>query len=196
MPFHIFMSYHVPRLHNASTCPYPPRPPLQLSHCLCSLQWSWHFIYQFHPICLLFTILLFITGYLCPLQGVIYLTRLCTWLWTSGLSIYCLILSCAYCFRRDSLYSPWSSIAPLLPSPSLSLSHTRYISTLDLYPSLAQPHYYTINHQSWIFFFVIISGTNISTGEEVAIKLECIKTRHPQLHIESRFYKMMQGGGM
>lgn len=29
----------------------------------------------------------------------------------------------------------------------------------------------------------------------MAIKLECIKTRHPQLHIESKFYKMMQGGG-
>lgn len=40
-----------------------------------------------------------------------------------------------------------------------------------------------------------LSGTNITTGEEVAIKLECIKTRHPQLHIESKFYKMMQGGG-
>nr|XP_053627492.1 casein kinase I-like isoform X2 [Cherax quadricarinatus] len=36
--------------------------------------------------------------------------------------------------------------------------------------------------------------TNISTGEEVAIKLECIKTKHPQLHIESKFYKMMAGG--
>ena len=40
-----------------------------------------------------------------------------------------------------------------------------------------------------------VVGTNISTGEEVAIKLECIKPRHPQLHIESKFYKMMQGGG-
>lgn len=40
-----------------------------------------------------------------------------------------------------------------------------------------------------------ISGTNIVTKEEVAIKLECIKTRHPQLHIESKFYKLMQGGG-
>ncbi|XP_060523044.1 casein kinase I-like isoform X2 [Cylas formicarius] len=40
----------------------------------------------------------------------------------------------------------------------------------------------------------IYLGTNISTGEEVAIKLECIKTRHPQLHIESKFYRMMQGG--
>ncbi|CAG7666505.1 unnamed protein product [Allacma fusca] len=40
----------------------------------------------------------------------------------------------------------------------------------------------------------IYLGTNITTGEEVAIKLECIKTKHPQLHIESRFYKLMQGG--
>lgn len=39
-----------------------------------------------------------------------------------------------------------------------------------------------------------MTGTNIATGEEVAIKLECIKTKHPQLHIESRFYKMLQGG--
>lgn len=40
-----------------------------------------------------------------------------------------------------------------------------------------------------------VLGTNISTGEEVAIKLECVKTKHPQLHIEAKFYKMMQGGG-
>ncbi|KAK1881907.1 Casein kinase I isoform epsilon [Dissostichus eleginoides] len=41
----------------------------------------------------------------------------------------------------------------------------------------------------------IYLGSNIATGEEVAIKLECVKTKHPQLHIESKFYKMMQGGG-
>lgn len=41
----------------------------------------------------------------------------------------------------------------------------------------------------------VFLGTNISTGEEVAIKLECVKTKHPQLHIEAKFYKMMQGGG-
>ncbi|XP_035208722.1 casein kinase I-like [Stegodyphus dumicola] len=40
----------------------------------------------------------------------------------------------------------------------------------------------------------IYMGTNITTGEEVAIKLECVKTKHPQLHIESKFYRMMQGG--
>lgn len=39
------------------------------------------------------------------------------------------------------------------------------------------------------------AGANIASGEEVAIKLECVKTKHPQLHIESKFYKMMQGGG-
>lgn len=44
-------------------------------------------------------------------------------------------------------------------------------------------------------FSFLYAGTNISTGEEVAIKLECIKTKHPQLHIESKFYKMMVGGG-
>ena len=38
-------------------------------------------------------------------------------------------------------------------------------------------------------------GTNLQTREEVAIKLECVKTKHPQLHIEAKFYKMMQSGG-
>jgi len=40
----------------------------------------------------------------------------------------------------------------------------------------------------------IYLGVNMQTGEEVAIKLECVKTKHPQLHIESKFYKLMQGG--
>ena len=42
---------------------------------------------------------------------------------------------------------------------------------------------------------VVLTGTDISNGEEVAIKLECVKTKHPQLHIESKIYRMMQGGG-
>lgn len=44
---------------------------------------------------------------------------------------------------------------------------------------------------TWMF----CAGTDISNGEEVAIKLECVKTKHPQLHIESKIYRMMQGGG-
>lgn len=42
---------------------------------------------------------------------------------------------------------------------------------------------------------LLVLGTDIAAGEEVAIKLECVKTKHPQLHIESKIYKMMQGGG-
>ncbi|KAI3915660.1 hypothetical protein MKX01_015485 [Papaver californicum] len=37
-------------------------------------------------------------------------------------------------------------------------------------------------------------GVNIQTGEEVAIKLESVKTKHPQLHYESKLYMLLQGG--
>ncbi|XP_052765054.1 casein kinase I-like isoform X2 [Mya arenaria] len=40
----------------------------------------------------------------------------------------------------------------------------------------------------------IYLGTDISNGEEVGIKLEYVKTKHPQLHIESKIYRVMQGG--
>ena len=41
------------------------------------------------------------------------------------------------------------------------------------------------------FFFV---GINITNGEEVAVKLESHKARHPQLLYESKLYKILQGG--
>ncbi|XP_020677800.1 casein kinase 1 [Dendrobium catenatum] len=37
-------------------------------------------------------------------------------------------------------------------------------------------------------------GVNIQSGEEVAIKLESVKTKHPQLHYESKLYMVLQGG--
>ncbi|CAK9149993.1 unnamed protein product [Ilex paraguariensis] len=37
-------------------------------------------------------------------------------------------------------------------------------------------------------------GVNIQSGEEVAIKLESGKTKHPQLHYESKIYMLLQGG--
>ncbi|PON47100.1 Serine/threonine protein kinase [Parasponia andersonii] len=43
-------------------------------------------------------------------------------------------------------------------------------------------------------FGEIYLGTNIQTNEEVAIKLENIKTKHPQLLYESKLYKIFQGG--
>ena len=36
----------------------------------------------------------------------------------------------------------------------------------------------------------IYLATEISTGEEVAAKLEQSKTKHPQLHVECKFYKV------
>jgi len=40
----------------------------------------------------------------------------------------------------------------------------------------------------------IYIGTNIQTGEEAAIKLESIKSKHPQLLYESKLYKILAGG--
>ncbi|CAL9023483.1 unnamed protein product [Prunus brigantina] len=37
-------------------------------------------------------------------------------------------------------------------------------------------------------------GVNVQTGEEVAVKLEPGKTKHPQLHYESKLYMLLQGG--
>ena len=43
-------------------------------------------------------------------------------------------------------------------------------------------------------FGEIYAGTNIHTGEDVAIKLEPIKSKHPQLLFESKIYRVLQGG--
>lgn len=43
-------------------------------------------------------------------------------------------------------------------------------------------------------FGEIYIGTNIQTEEEVAIKLEGVRSRHPQLLYESRIYRILQGG--
>eukprot|EP00913_Durusdinium_trenchii_P034333 g32123.t1 len=40
----------------------------------------------------------------------------------------------------------------------------------------------------------IYIGTNVQTSEEVAIKLESIKSKHPQLLYESKLYKILAGG--
>ena len=38
----------------------------------------------------------------------------------------------------------------------------------------------------------IYIATDISSGDEVAVKLEHTKTKHPQLHVECKFYKVGQ----
>ena len=39
----------------------------------------------------------------------------------------------------------------------------------------------------------IYLGTNVTTGEEVAMKLENTKSKHPQLVYEAKLYKILQG---
>ena len=59
-------------------------------------------------------------------------------------------------------------------------------------------------HNSWagfqsfghklIYVGDIYLGVNIVSGEEVAIKLESVKAKHPQLEYESKVYKSLAGG--
>ena len=56
---------------------------------------------------------------------------------------------------------------------------------------MTHTHTHTHAHRS---FGDIYQGTNIETGEPVAIKLEPAKTRHPQLMYESRLYKILNSG--
>jgi casein kinase I homolog HRR25 len=57
-------------------------------------------------------------------------------------------------------------------------------------------------HCSFLPFFLppnvvagdIYLGVNIISGEEVAIKLESVKAKHPQLEYESKVYKTLAGG--
>jgi hypothetical protein len=44
------------------------------------------------------------------------------------------------------------------------------------------------------FFLQSSTGTNIVSGEEVAIKLESIKAKHPQLEYEAKVYRSLSGG--
>ncbi|CAF2041260.1 hypothetical protein HID58_033317 [Brassica napus] len=43
-------------------------------------------------------------------------------------------------------------------------------------------------------FGEIFIGKNVQTGDEVAVKLEPARARHPQLHYESKLYMLLQGG--
>ncbi|KAJ0252560.1 Casein kinase 1-like protein 8 [Hirschfeldia incana] len=43
-------------------------------------------------------------------------------------------------------------------------------------------------------FGELFLGKNVQTGDEVAVKLEPARARHPQLHYESKLYMLLQGG--
>jgi hypothetical protein len=41
---------------------------------------------------------------------------------------------------------------------------------------------------------IVLLGTNIMSGEDIAVKLESIRAAHPQLEYEARVYKTLAGG--
>ena len=55
------------------------------------------------------------------------------------------------------------------------------------YPCIAVPCIHSILGDIYL-------GINIISGEEVAIKLESVKAKHPQLEYESKVYKTLAGG--
>jgi hypothetical protein len=58
------------------------------------------------------------------------------------------------------------------------------------YASPTSPHFFHLIS----FTGDIYLGINIISGEEVAIKLESVKAKHPQLEYESKVYKTLAGG--
>ena len=55
--------------------------------------------------------------------------------------------------------------------------------------------YKILDHIGSGSFGDIYLGTNMTTGEEVAIKLESVKTKHPQLLRETKIYRSLHGVG-
>jgi casein kinase I family protein HRR25 len=63
--------------------------------------------------------------------------------------------------------------------------------------SFGTPHFFPTSFYSSSMFVIpgdIYLGINIISGEEVAIKLESVKAKHPQLEYESKVYKTLAGG--
>lgn len=52
-----------------------------------------------------------------------------------------------------------------------------------------------INKILIFFIFHLISGKNLYNNEHVAIKMEPMKSKAPQLHLEYRFYKLLGAHG-
>ncbi len=90
------------------------------------------------------------------------------------------------CLSHDSCASPCHELRSL---------RNKKIKTMIFVYSTSTGNKYRLRHKIGSGSFGdIYLGADIQTGEEVAIKLESIKSRHPQLLYESKLYKIMSGG--
>lgn len=103
----------------------------------------------------------------------------------------CDLFSC----RNNSLFEKKKKKKKVISKNTRRLSSLLKENEVDFHNTMFSSESLSSTRPSYIKTIFIL-GTDISNGEEVAIKLECVKTKHPQLHIESKIYRMMQGGGM
>lgn len=102
-------------------------------------------------------------------------------------------LCCVYFYEKLQIHYPkYTTIYPLnLPTftdfaTKISLANNHTIS-LNISHEINPPLIST--------FCFIISGKNLYNNEHVAIKMEPMKSKAPQLHLEYRFYKLLGSHG-
>jgi hypothetical protein len=90
------------------------------------------------------------------------------------------------------IYPPWPK-QELIDWTSVSAVSTVWVRRLDPAP-LVRRHAWTLCPIRSSSLGDIYVGINIISGEEIAIKLESVKAKHPQLEYESKVYKTLAGG--
>lgn len=122
-----------------------------------------------------------------------------TWRWCMVLQLQgCTVCAAINLSKPQEFSVDWAGCWAGEASPSSAFQGWRLLSS-SLYGFMAPCVIADVRPNAGIVAIneccLLSAGTDITNAEEVAIKLECIKTKHPQLHIESKIYKMMQGGG-
>lgn len=98
--------------------------------------------------------------------------------------------------HSDHLNNQWPTL-PLTVSTSVSAASTGWARRLVRVPSVRDkdnlPRCDGVDALDFVAGDIYL-GINIISGEEVAIKLESVKAKHPQLEYESKVYKTLAGG--
>jgi hypothetical protein len=91
-------------------------------------------------------------------------------------------------------WSQLESVSTSIVTPSSHQRAARFVWAISpLAPVGSSRHGFDVWPSKISYLIVsVLPGTNISTSEEVAIKLESVKSKHPQLLYESKVLKILQ----
>ncbi|KAE8223597.1 hypothetical protein CF326_g8170, partial [Tilletia indica] len=113
------------------------------------------------------------------------------------------VCRCCCCQCRTPTHLATSDPPFATPTPTARIEAYKQQQT-SYYPSSPQHSSHHGSPRRWKYrigkkigsgsFGDIYLGINIISGEEVAIKLESIKAKHPQLEYEAKVYKTLAGG--